>query len=445
MRLPGWAWLALSSLLVSSCLTGAVRPRYGGTLTVELSADVSTMAALGEYALSIPFAETLVRVNSRGEIEPVLAVAWQHDPDYKRWRFSLRGKVTFHDGEALTGASAAPALAAALKPKYGEVSIEAGGQALVVQSDHPMPDLLEQLALPGAVISRKTDANAFIGTGPFRVTAWEPGRHLTLAAFDDYWGGRPYLDSVEIEFGAGRGHADLFDIPVGPARRILPEGLATWSSAPRILVAITAANADPIIAQALSLLIDRAPIANVLAQHKGDPAFGLLPQWLSGYAFLFQTAPDVARAKQLLATLRLGPMSLSYPANDLFLRSVAERVALNARDAGLTIQPTVTGNANLRLIEWPLESTDAANELKRIAELAGAGDRARQLESAQPEALYQLERSLVDNHRIIPLVYLRETYGIAPRVHFQPAPQTTATDVFALHLEDAWVDQRAGP
>jgi peptide/nickel transport system substrate-binding protein len=451
MRLPGWAWLALSSFLVSSCLTGAVRPRYGGTLTVELSSGLSSMAALGGYALSIPVAETLVRVNSHGEIEPMLAVAWQHDADYKRWRFSLRPKVTFHDGEALTGASAAPSLAAALKAKYGEVSIEAGGQALVVQSDRAMPDLLEELALPGAVISRKSDTDvrksddALIGTGPFRVTGWEPGRHLTLAAFDDYWGGRPYLDSVEIEFGAGRGHADLFDIPVGPARRILPEGLATWSSAPRILVAITAANPDPIIAQALSLLIDRSPIASVLAQHKGDPAFGLLPQWLSGYAFLFQTALDITRAKQLVSALRLGSISLSYPANDLFLRSVAERVALNARDAGLIIQPTSAGNANLRLIEWPLESTDATNELRRIAELAGAGDRARQLESAKPETLYELERSLVDDHRIIPLVYLRETYGIAPRVHFQPAPQTTATDMFALHLEDAWVDQRAGP
>jgi peptide/nickel transport system substrate-binding protein len=441
MRLPGWAWLALSSLLISNSLTGAVRPRYGGTLTVELSSGLSSMAALGGYALSIPFAETLVRVNSHGEIEPMLAVAWQHDPDFKRWRFSLRPKVTFHDGEALTAASAVPSLLTALKPKYGEVSIEAGGQALEVQSDHAMPDLLEQLALPGAVISRKTEADALIGTGPFRVTGWEPGRRLTLAAFDDYWGGRPYLDSVEIEFGAGRGHADLFDIPVGPARRILPEGLATWSSPPRILVAITAANADPIIAQALSSLIDRSPIVSVLAQHNGDPAFGLLPQWLSGYAFLFQTAPDVARAKQLVSALRLGSISLSYPANDLFLRSVAERVALNARDAGLTIQPTVSGNASLRLIEWPLESTDAAHELKRIAELAGAGDRARQLESAQPEALYQLERSLVDDHRIIPLVYLRETYGIAPRVHFQ----ASTSDSFTIHLEDAWVNQRAGP
>jgi ABC-type transport system substrate-binding protein len=431
MRLRGWLWLAVSSLSISASLTGAVRPHYGGTLTVELSnAD-----GRGGNALSMPIAETLVRWNSRGEIEPVLAVAWQHDPDYKRWRFSLRPKVTFHDGGALTGASAAPSLLAALKPKYGDVSIEAGGQAVEVKAEHPMPDLLDVLALPGAAIFRKSDANALIGTGPFRVTASEPGRHLTLASFADYWGGRPYLDAVAIEFGTGRGHADLFDIPVGPARRILPEGLATWSSAPRTLVAIASTNADPALLQALALAIDRGPIVNVLAQHNGEAAFGLLPQWLSGYAFLFQSTPDVPRAKQMVSQLRLAAVSLSYPANDLFLRSVAERVALNARDAGIAIQPMPGGNGNLRLAEFPMESTDAAHELLRIAPQSNPPDLTR------PESLYQLERTLLDEHRIIPLVHLRETYGIAPRVH----SQKPGADSFELHLEDAWVDQRAAP
>ena len=96
MRFPVWAWLALSSLAVSNT-SAAERPRYGGTLTVELLSAWDTLdAAPAQTALSIPIAETLVRVNSRGETEPLLAVAWQHDPEYKRWRFSLRPKVTFH-------------------------------------------------------------------------------------------------------------------------------------------------------------------------------------------------------------------------------------------------------------------------------------------------------------------------------------------------------------
>jgi peptide/nickel transport system substrate-binding protein len=429
MRLPVWAWLALSSLILCP-LAGQSRPHYGGTLNVELS----TPETIGETALSIPIAETLVRINTRGKVEPWLAVAWQHDPDFKRWRFSLRSKVTFHDGEALTAATAAPSLLAALKQKYSDVSIEAGGQAIVVQAEHAMPELLEVLALPASVIFRKGDLG-MIGTGPFRITAREPGRRMTLGAFEDYWGGRPYLDAVAIEFGSARGRADVFDIPAGPGRRILPEGLATWSSETRTLVAITAVNAEPVLVQALALSIDRAPIVNVLAQRKGEAAFGLLPQWLSGYAFLFQSMPDLNRAKQLVSQLRPGPMSLSYPANDLFLRSVAERVALNARDAGITIQPAAGGKGNLQLMTWQIESPDAADELRRLGEQLGSGDRSNVLDRSKPETLYQFERSLLDDHRIIPLLHLRETYGIAPRVHFH----LSNGDTFSLHLEDAWV------
>ncbi len=435
MRLPGCSWLALSSFVIASLLPGAVRPHYGGTLTVELSTTAASLEPGGVgAALSMPIAETLVRAGSRGEIDPVLAVAWQHDPDFKRWRFSLRPKVTFHDGEALTGASVVPSLLAAVKQQYSDVAIESGGQAIEVKSEHAMPDLLEVLALPASAIYRKSDVNPLIGTGPFRVRAWEPGRRLTLAAFDDYWGGRPFLDAVSVEFATGRGRADLFDIPVGPARRILPEGLATWSSSPRTLVAITAGSTNPALVQALALAIDRAPIANVLAQHKADAAFGLLPEWLSGYAFLFDYTPDVTRAKQIASQLHAGQISLSYPPNDLFLRSVAERVALNARDVGIAIQPASTGNGNLRLLELPLESTDAADGLKRIATRLGAGNRAREIDSSNPETLYQLEKLLLADHRIIPLVHLRETYGIAPHVHFQ-----RNADPFTLHLEDAWI------
>jgi Bacterial extracellular solute-binding proteins, family 5 Middle len=432
MRLPVWAWLALLSSAPTAKALAATRPHYGGSLTVELSAPWTTLdPAEWNTALSIPITETLVRLNARGGIEPVLCVAWQHDADFKRWRFSLRPKVTFHDGQPLNGASAAPSLLAALKKKYADVSIQTGGQAIVIQSNEAMPDLLADLAARRAAVFRQSDANSIIGTGPFRVTSWETGRRLVVAAFDDYWNGRPYLDSIAIDFGAGRGRPDIFDIPAGPARRILSEGIATWSSAPRTLVAITGGGAQ--LLQALALAIDRGPIVNVLAQHKGDAAFSLLPQWLTGYAFLLQSAPDVQRAKQLVSSMRLGSVSLSYPANDVFLRSVAERIALNARDAGMTIQPTPSTLNNpggtLRLMELPLQSTDAATELERIAAALGVAH----VDASKPDALYEAERALLD--RAIPLVFLRETYGIIPRVHIESAK----SDAFALHLEDVWL------
>src|SRR5579871_840528 len=283
MRLPAWLWLALASTLLAPAAT---RPRYGGTLTVELAAVPDPV----EFPVGIasPVAENLIRINARGEIEPWLAVSWQSETEAKVWRFSLRPKVSFHDGQPLNGPAAAQILLPALKKNYPDIALSGGGQTLVARSEHPMPDLLAVLAGPGAAMFEKREANSIVATGPFRVTAWDPLRRLTLAAFDDYWGGRPFLDSVTVTSGNTRTNADVFDIPFASQRRILPEGANTWSSSPRELIAIIASGDSSALLQALALTIDRAPIVNVLTQRRGQPAFGLLPDWLSGYGFLFE-------------------------------------------------------------------------------------------------------------------------------------------------------------
>lgn len=439
MRLRAWAWLALSSVWLGA-LSGATRPRYGGTLTVELTnASLMLDPASAAGHLSPAIAETLVRVNARGVIEPQLALAWQHEPDNKRWRFSLRPKVSFHDGEPLTAVTVAPPLLAALKKKYSDVSVTAGGQTIVVQFEHSVPDLLGELTRPETAILLKSDANLLIGTGPFRVVAWEPGRRLTLAAFEDYWGGRPFLDSIVITLGTGTARADVFDIPFGATRRVVPEGTHIWASPPSELIALTAANPQSTLLQALSLAIDRAPIVNVLTQRRGEAAFGILPQWLTGYAFLFQTTPDLARAKELISQLRLPSINLTYSANDSFARSVADRLAINARDAGIIIQPTTNLGSSLTLVRWPLESADATAELIRLSGFLGAADRAASIDPTKPETLYEAERALLDDHRVIPLVYLPEIYGLAPRVRNWEAAQKR--DPFRLNLENLWVDR----
>jgi hypothetical protein len=430
MRLHAWAWLALSSLLLSP-LAGATLPRYGGTLTVELSSTWNSVESSAAIAPLVT--ETLVRLNENGEIEPMLATAWQRDADRKRWRFSLRPRVVFHDSEPLTASTAAPSLIAALKKKYGDVNITAGGQALVLQFDRAVPDLLTELASPRTAIFRTSDKNTLIGTGPFRVTAWEPSHKLTLAAFDDYWAGRPFLDSVTVNLGTTRALGDVFDIPFSQTRRVLPERTRIWSSPVHELIALVSDNVQPEVFDALALAIDRVPIVNVLAQRRAEAAFGLLPQWLSGYAFLF-----AAPGKQMGSQLRTGPLTLSYPANDGFARSIAERIALNARDAGIILQPTTNAGAAVRMVRWQLESTDAAAELVRLSTMLGMLDRANSLNPAKPETLYEAERALLDAHRVIPIVHLPEVYGIAPRVHNWETAQKNGG--FVLHLDNIWVD-----
>src|SRR5271165_271350 len=314
MRLRAWLWLVLSSF-PALVLWGETRPRYGGTLNVDLSTTFSSLDATETPPVIWRLiGQTLVRINSRGEPEPLLASSWQREAEGRVWRFSLRSDVRFHDGEALNAGNVAPILLPVLKKLHNDVAMTAGGSTLVIQAAGGLPNLPMELADPRAAIVRTSESNAFVGTGPFRPANWEPGRRLTLAAFEDYWGGRPFLDSIIVSLGSSRATADGFDVPFASPRRILPESAHIWQSEPWELLALAGQNVRPELAHALALAIDRAPIVNVLAQRRGTPAFGLLPQWLSGYEFLFQSPLDLARAREIVSSLRPGALTISYPA-----------------------------------------------------------------------------------------------------------------------------------
>ena len=125
---------------------------------------------------------------------------------------------------------------------------------------------------------------------------------------------------------------------------------------------------DGKLREALALSIDRESMNNVLLQGGGEPAGTLLPGWMSGYAFLFPTAIDLQRARQARDEVQQAPVwTLGYDASDPLARVIAERIALNARDAGLTLQTTATAAADMRLVRMPLPSLDAWVALSELA------------------------------------------------------------------------------
>ncbi|HLJ50290.1 MAG TPA: ABC transporter substrate-binding protein [Bryobacteraceae bacterium] len=410
MRLRASALLALSSVtFASASLLAATRPHYGGTLHVQLT------TALPDPAKSPLVAETLFRMDQRGVIQPLLARTWSSDSARKRWRFAIRSKVVFHDGTPLDAAAVAASLEPRLKQLYPDLTFAANGQSLIVQCARPIPDLLDDLSRPEFAVSRSG-----AGTGPFRVSKWEPPHHGVLTANDDYWHGRPFLDSVEFTVGPLRPNssAEFQELPVTLSRRAIPEGLRVWKSSSASLLALyLAATQQQPLHDALSLSIDRASIVNVLLQRRGESATGLLPQWLTGYEFVFPQAHDAARAREIAAPLKLPALSLSTPPGDALARAVADRIVVNARDAGIVIQfASQSSNANLQLLHLALSSTNAALDLRDWASQTGLADRIRDKSLNAPDGLYDAERALLDDSRIIPLVHVPQVFGIHPRV-----------------------------
>jgi len=181
--------------------------------------------------------DRLVVWSDSAQPQPALAVSWRHDAEFKRWEFQLRPGVKFHDGSPLSAASAAAAL-----EHLGAV---AAGDALLIHSEQAAPNLLAALAGAGQSIWKRGADGALVGTGPFRVQTWEPGRRAVFAANDDYWAGRPYLDAVEIEMGRpprdqaldfDLGKADIVELAAADVRRARQNGKTIWTSAPADLI-----------------------------------------------------------------------------------------------------------------------------------------------------------------------------------------------------------------
>ncbi|HWQ56929.1 MAG TPA: ABC transporter substrate-binding protein [Bryobacteraceae bacterium] len=442
---------AVLSLLALTQTAGAAgRPRYGGTLRVEMRATVAALdptepGDAGSRLMPLVF-DCLVQIDGQGRPRPALAVSWTHDPDHRRWRFRLRPGVRFHDGSVLT---AGPAIAAALTAALPGYTVTAAADALAIECPRPTPGLLLELGRLGYIYSRSAEGVP-TGTGPFRLAALERGRRAVFTANQEYWGGRPFLDSIEVSMGRSPreqwidlevGKADLVELAPADVRRAADRDRAVWSSAPNILLAIVFYDgrpADTRVREALARSIDRAAIHNVLLQRRGEIAGGLLPQWLSGWEFLFPSAPDLPRARQLAAALPPSgrTASLAYDAGDPLARAIAERISLNARDAGLTVH-AVPGNAraDARLALLPVASLDPAQALPDLAAALGYKNWPRQ---DRPEDVCGSERTLLEGGRVVPLFHLPEDYGVSPRVRVWQPPAIGRLG--GWRLADVWLD-----
>jgi hypothetical protein len=277
----------------------------------------------------------------------------------------------------------------------------------------------------------------------FGVARFEAGRHASYAADENAPGGRPFLDGVEIEMGRPQrdqsidlevGKADLVEVGPNGLRR-QPNGRKIWSSQPVRVVALVFASRleNARVREALALAVDRTAILNVLLQHQGEISGALLPQWLSGYAFLFPAASDIGRARAIVAGVPAAARALTLAADGPALRPIAERIALNAHDAGLAVTVASSGGADVRLVELRIASSDPN---RALAGIASALRLPEPPPADSPEALYAAERGLLEGFRIVPLFHLPVVYAAGPRVHGGPG----ISPLGEFEFEDVWVE-----
>lgn len=452
MKRFAWQWLAISSLLVAALAARAeTRPQYGGTLHVGLSAGLTSLDpadsaqddSFARRSVTALIFDTLVTSDASGRVQPLLAESWQATTGNRRWQFRIRREVKFHDGTPVTAQSVAGSLRVA-NPSWN-VAVE--GESVILEFETAKPELPSELAMARNAIVKRDPNGRLSGTGPFRIVDWQPGKTLSLTADDNCWRGRAFLDGVQIAFGRSYrdqmtalelGRTDLVEVAPEQAHRVSPERYQILHSSPMELVALAfmreaSSQEENALRQALNLSVERGSIHSVLLQGAGTPTAGILPTWMSGYGFVFSVDANLPKARQMHEQAHITQnWKLGYDSGDPLARLLAERIALNAKDAGLTLQPT-PGSGDLRLVRIALASADPRTALDAV--LSRLNLPPAKVRSTSVDDLYVEEQAALATARVIPLVDLPATYASTPRLK-----DWTIRMDGSLGLASAWLE-----
>ncbi len=346
----------------------AQEPVRGGTVKIYLR-DSPASASVAEEATrtaTVPlmgiFNNLLMYdqnnpVNSDASLVPELATAWAWSEDNKRLTFTLRPGVTWHDGKPFTAADVACTMALLLetgtdrlrknphKPWFAnvaEVTVN-GPLEVTLRLNRPQPSMLALLASGYSAIypchvSAAKMRTAPIGTGPFRLAAFNQNEMVRLERNPTYWKkDRPYLDAIEMPVIASRATAMLafsagkVDMSF-PGDATPPMARDMLKEAPNAQCVFVPMNAphnlivnrekppfdDIDIRRAMALTLDREAFIRILFDGKADIGGAMMPAPQSVWGMppeetrtLFGYDPDIAanraRARALMEGRGFGP------------------------------------------------------------------------------------------------------------------------------------------
>lgn len=215
-------------------------PQYGGVLKIinkptSFDTGFNQAAVYPSYVFARPALECLVSYDEKGTGLPVpkLATSWQYSPDYMSLTFNLRKGVKFHDGTDFNAQAAKYCLdLARTSPIIAELK---SVTSVDIVDDYTIRLNLKSYATsllaslvgpPTQMISPtylktlgKDVVTAPVGTGPYKFVSYQNNVSLKFERFDNYWGGKPYLDGIEWVFIADP-VTSLISLKVGEAQAI---------------------------------------------------------------------------------------------------------------------------------------------------------------------------------------------------------------------------------
>lgn len=271
---------------------------------------------------------------------PGLLTAWGWSEDRAQVWMEVREGVTWHDGSPFTAEDVAWSLARAADPATGNpiqfiwgtlANHRTEGNRVIADVARFEPTIFKWMyfltgyVLPKAYYERVGAAGfeaAPIGTGPYKVEAFERNAFVRLVANESYWGGRPEFERVTIKFvtdaasrvaeiESGNSHVTL-EIPYEEYDRLRARPGFGGVAHPISDIAMIFFNdigpmLDPNVRRAAVKAVDKKLIVDRLLSGYGVPIDTLeTPQYLA-YDPTITTPYDPEGARALLAASGYSP------------------------------------------------------------------------------------------------------------------------------------------
>lgn len=413
---PVATWLLLSPWLLVLAL-GCRGPDPAGdrdTLTLAVRADVTGIfpnppLANEAYSLHVnnSIFEGLVTFDRRLALGPALAEYWE-SPDENTTIFVLREGLRFSDGRPL---AAKDVVASLLAPRVHRwitrdylQAIESAraldARRIEIKTRSPYHILPFKLpfgfVLPAEAVSQTPVPS--LGTGPYRLQRWMPGRELNLERNPFYRGTPAGFSRVRflVEPSARaritkvlRGEAMLAD-------SLPPQDVDRLRAEPGVRLIVRASMrvlflgmrmdqppfSDPRVREAVDLALDRPELIRRALGGRPEAANQLVPRAIVGFnPEIPEARLDRARARRLLAEAghpRGFEIRLDGPHNryindreilDEVARQLAEvgiRVTVNALDKREFFQLQGSCECKFFLLGWACESGEAGDALDAL-------------------------------------------------------------------------------
>ena len=335
--------------------------------------DPATTTGAGTpFVLLYNVYETLVRIDEKGEIKPLLARSWSANSEGSVYTFKLEPNATFASGKPVDAAAVIASFGrtrdgenttGVLKSQMSRIKDmrAVDNHTVEVTLSAPSQRWLYDITSTAGIIydlSTGQDLNAQpAGSGPYTFSRHEVGSMVSLVRNQKYWGTGPRVEEVNFRYYADANAmvtamlSSQLDIV---SNLTVPQSVGQFSDTSRFKVLEGTTNGEVVLGfnhsnpalsnlkvrQAINHAIDRRAVLDSAWGGKGTLIGSMVPPTDPWYEDLSNTYPyDPAKAKQLLEeagyasglTLRLRVPTLPYGP------PIAKLVAAQLREVGIEV------------------------------------------------------------------------------------------------------------